>query len=58
MPNIPDDVFAEPDVSPDTLAYLGPLRRLAGEWESDQGVDVNPKADGPRVIRFSGRIWH
>jgi hypothetical protein len=39
MPNIPDDVFTEPDFSPDTLANLGPLRRLAGVWESDQGVD-------------------
>src|SRR5262249_59057730 len=54
MPNIPDDVFTEPeDFSPDTLANLGPLRHLAGEWESDQGVDINPKADGPerRVFR-------
>jgi hypothetical protein len=53
MPNIPDDIFTEPDVSPDTLANLGPLRRLAGVWQSDQGVDVNPKADGPerRVFR-------
>ena len=30
MPNIPDDVFTEPESSPDTLANLGPLRRLAG----------------------------
>jgi len=54
MPDIPDDIFTEPeDYSPDTLANLGPLRRLAGEWQSDQGVDINPKADGPerRVFR-------
>jgi hypothetical protein len=53
MPNIPDDVFTESDYSPDTLANLGPLRRLAGVWESDQGVDINPKAEGPerRVYR-------
>jgi hypothetical protein len=53
MPNIPEDIFTEPDASPDTLANLGPLRRLAGEWQSDQGVDINPKADGPerRVFR-------
>ncbi len=53
MSNIPDDVFTEPDVSPDTLANLGPLRHLAGEWESDQGVDISPKAEGPerRVFR-------
>jgi hypothetical protein len=53
MPKIPDDIFTEPDVAPDTLANLGPLRHLAGVWESDQGVDINPKADGPerRVFR-------
>lgn len=53
MPTIPDDIYTESDYSPDTLANLGPLRRLAGEWESDQGVDINPKADGPerRVYR-------
>ena len=54
MANIPADIFTEPDdVSPDTLANLGPLRHLAGEWQSDQGVDINPKADGPerRVFR-------
>jgi hypothetical protein len=53
MPNIPDDIFTEPEVSPDTLANLGPLRRLAGVWQSDQGVDINPKAQGPerRVFR-------
>ena len=34
MSNIPDDVFTEPeDISPDTLANLGPLRRLAGIWQ-------------------------
>jgi len=45
---IPDDIFTEPeDYSPDTLASLGPLRRLAGTWASDLGVDINPKAEGP-----------
>lgn len=54
MTTIPDDIYTEPDdVSPDTLANLGPLRRLAGVWESDKGVDINPKAEGPerRVFR-------
>ncbi len=59
MVNIPDDIYTEPDdVSPDTLANLGPLRRLAGVWQSDQGVDINPKADGPerRVFRETIRM--
>ena len=53
MASIPDDIFTEPDFSPDTLANLGPLRRLAGVWQSDQGVDVSPKTAGPerRVFR-------
>jgi hypothetical protein len=54
MDNLPDDIYTEPDdVSPDTLANLGPLRRLAGVWQSDRGVDISPKAAGPerRVFR-------
>ena len=42
------DIFTEPeDVDPDTLANLGPLRRLAGVWEGRKGIDLNPKAEGP-----------
>jgi len=52
----PDDIFTEPDASNDTLANLGPLRRLAGVWEGGVGVDVNPKADGPERKVFSERI--
>jgi hypothetical protein len=47
MDAFPKDIFSEPEVDPDTLANLGPLRRLAGEWQGLKGVDVNPKADGP-----------
>ena len=53
---IPDDIYTEPGSSPDTLANLGPLRRLAGTWESDLGVDINPKADGPERRVFRERI--
>jgi hypothetical protein len=41
---IPADIFTEPEVSPDDIANLGPLRRLAGVWQADKGVDINPKA--------------
>lgn len=48
MTPFPLDVFTEPtDVDPDTLANLGPLRRLAGRWRATKGVDLNPKAAGP-----------
>jgi hypothetical protein len=57
MGAFPEDVFTEPsDVDPDTLANLGPLRRLAGVWEGRKGVDVNPKADGPERRDFIERI--
>ena len=53
----PEDIFTEPaDVDPDTMANLGPLRRLAGTWESVEGRDVNPKADGPERRNFIERI--
>jgi hypothetical protein len=56
MTSLPDDIFTEPEASPDTLANLGPLRRLAGVWESDQGVDISPKAEGPERRVFRERI--
>jgi hypothetical protein len=57
MPAYPDDIFTEPsDVDPDTLANLGPLRRLAGRWEGKGGVDLNPKADGPERRAYIERI--
>jgi hypothetical protein len=57
MPVFPEDVFTEPaDVDPDTLANLGPLRRLAGTWQGEHGVDLNPKADGPERRVFIEHI--
>lgn len=57
MDKYPDDIFTEPeDIDPDTLANLGPLRRLAGIWESSKGVDLNPKADGPERREFIEHI--
>ena len=56
MSDIPDDIFTEQDPSPDTLANLGPLRRLAGIWEGTKGVDLNPKAEGPERRTFIERI--
>ena len=47
-----DDIFTEQDADPETLANLGPLRRLAGTWQSAAGADVNPKADGPEHRQY------
>jgi len=56
MLSIPPDIFTEPDVSPDTLANLGPLKRLAGVWQADKGADVNPKAGGPERKVFREHV--
>lgn len=55
--SIPSDIFTEPaDIHFDTLANLGPLRRLAGIWEGKRGHDVNPKATGPEHRDYYERI--
>ena len=57
MNPFPEDIFTEPnDVSPDTLANLGPLCRLAGVWEGRKGVDLNPKVAGPERREYIERI--
>jgi hypothetical protein len=53
----PDDIYTEPtDVDPDTLQNLGPLRAIAGIWRSAEGIDINPKADGPRTEAYVDRV--
>lgn len=55
--DIPEDIFTEPeDVDPETLANLGPLARLAGVWEGQRGVDINPKAEGHETRQYYERI--
>jgi len=57
MSDFSADIYTEPaDVDPDTLANLGPLKRLAGVWESSDGKDINPKADGPEHRDYIERI--
>jgi len=56
MSPFPEDIYTEQEASPDTLANLGPLRRLAGTWESRAGVDINPKPDGPQRREYRERI--
>jgi hypothetical protein len=51
------DIFTEPeDIDVDTLRNLGPLAPLAGLWEGDKSMDVNPKAEGPLRQRYVERI--
>jgi hypothetical protein len=43
------DIYTEPDADPDTLANLGPLRGLAGTWESVDGSDDHPVGPGSDI---------
>ena len=56
MDLFPADIFTEQTADSNTLARLGPLRRLAGIWQSSAGVDINPKAAGPERREYSERI--
>lgn len=52
-----EDIFHDPaGIGTDTLAKLGPLAPMAGVWEGIRGVDIAPKAPGPRTQEFHERI--
>jgi hypothetical protein len=55
MNEFPQDIYTESDAADDTFANLGPLRALAGVWTSAEGLDVNPKAEGPQEDRYIER---
>lgn len=51
------DIYTEPaNLDFNTLANLGPLAPMAGVWEGSRGLDVKPKADGPRKQAYVERI--
>jgi len=56
MSDFPEDIYAEPAADVHTLRNLGPLTRMAGIWQGLRGLDVKPKADGPRKQAFVERI--
>jgi len=47
-----DDLYTEPDGSPDTLANLGPLAAMAGVFEGTMGTDEHPVAEGTEANEF------
>jgi hypothetical protein len=52
-----DDIYTEPaDIDVHTLRNLGPLTGMAGSWEGNRSMDVNPKAAGPVQQEFVERI--
>jgi hypothetical protein len=57
MNRFPEDIYTEPsNVDVDTLSNLGPLRGMAGIWQGIRGLDVNPKAEGPKNQVFVEHI--
>lgn len=49
MSQFSSDIYTEPsNVDVDTLKNLGPLREMAGIWKGQRGLDVKPKAEGPK----------
>ncbi|HEY0846581.1 MAG TPA: heme-binding beta-barrel domain-containing protein [Noviherbaspirillum sp.] len=57
MSNYPADIYTEPtDIDVNTLNNLGPLRAMAGIWQGTRGLDVKPKADGPRKQAYVERL--
>jgi hypothetical protein len=57
MSDFPQDIYTEPsNIDVDTLANLGPLRAMAGVWEGTRGLDVKPKAEGPKKQAYVERI--
>ena len=57
MSPFPADIYTEPQgYSVNTLENLGPLSRLAGIWEGQRGLDIKPKAEGPKKQVYTERI--
>jgi hypothetical protein len=57
MNSFPADIYTEPQgYSINTLENLGPLTGLAGIWEGQRGLDIKPKAEGPKKQVYTERI--
>ncbi|MCX7893090.1 MAG: heme-binding beta-barrel domain-containing protein [Burkholderiales bacterium] len=56
MHHYPKDIYTEPeDIDVDTLRNLGPLTPMAGVWKAERGLDVHPKAEGPKKQAYVER---
>jgi hypothetical protein len=57
MSEFSNDIYTEPEgYDRNTLNNLGPLARMAGIWTGERGLDIKPKADGPRKQAYVERI--
>ena len=51
------DIYTEPNpIDFNTLANLGPLAPMAGVWRGERGLDVKPKAEGPKKQAYIENI--
>jgi hypothetical protein len=57
MENFPKDIYTEPSgIDVHTLRNLGPLASMAGVWQGERGLDVKPKAEGPKKQAYVERM--
>ena len=57
MGNHTEDIYTEPsNIDVDTLKNLGPLAAMAGVWRGAEGLDIKPKAEGPKQQAFVERM--
>ncbi len=57
MNKFPQDIFTEPqNIDIHTLNNLGPLGKMAGIWKGDRGLDLKPKAEGPKKQAYIENI--
>ncbi|MBL8328970.1 MAG: FABP family protein [Rubrivivax sp.] len=57
MSDYPSDIYTEPSpIDVHTLRNLGPLTRMAGVWEGTRGLDLKPKAEGPKKQAYVERL--
>jgi len=56
MADFPKDIYTEPaNLDFNTLRNLGPLAGMAGIWTGQRGLDVKPKAEGPKKQAYTER---
>jgi hypothetical protein len=56
MSEFPKDIYTEPaNLDFNTLRNLGPLAGMAGIWTGQRGLDVKPKAEGPKKQAYTER---
>jgi hypothetical protein len=57
MSDFPKDIYTEPrSIDFNTLENVGPLSKMAGVWEGERGLDIKPKAVGPKKQAYAERI--